>query len=156
MMQNQQIIEVTEHKHLGILISHDGTWHAHIDYIKAKAWQRVNIMRKLKFRLDRKALQSIYIAFIRPVLEYADVVWNNCTRYELEDLEKIQLEAARIVTGTTKLVSIDALYSETGWDKLENRRHKHKLTLMYKMQNSMCPKLSIITVADNSRQCNYV
>ncbi len=87
-MQNQQIVEVTEHKHLGILISHDGTWHAHIEYIKAKAWQRVNIMRKLKFRLDRKALQSIYIAFIRPVLEYADVVWNNCTRYELEDLEK--------------------------------------------------------------------
>ncbi len=138
-MQNQQVVEVTEHKHLGIFISQDGTWHAHIDYITAKAWQRINIMRKLKFRLDRKSLQSIYIAFIRPVLEYADVVWDNCTGYELEDIEKIQIEAARIVTGTTKLVSFDALYTETGWDTLANRRHKHKLIMMYKMQNDLCP-----------------
>ncbi len=82
LMQEQRIEEVTEHKHLGIFFSKDGTWHAHIDYIKAKAWKRTNIMRKLKFRLDRKALTSIYIAFIRPVLEYADVVWDNCTIYE--------------------------------------------------------------------------
>ena len=40
-------------------------------------------------------------------MEYADVVWDNCTKYEADELEKIQLEAARIVTGTTKLISID-------------------------------------------------
>ena len=64
-------------------------------------------MRKLKFVLDRKSLQCIYFSFIRPVLEYADVVWDNCTKYEEDELEKIQLEAARIVNETTKLVSID-------------------------------------------------
>ena len=42
--------------------------------------------------LDRNSLQSIYFAFIRPVLEYADVVWDNCTKYEEEELEKNQLE----------------------------------------------------------------
>ena len=47
------------------------------------------------------------MAFIRPILEYADVVWCNITKYEEDELEKVQLEAARIVTGTTKLVSID-------------------------------------------------
>ena len=60
-------------------------------------------MRKLKFRLDRKALEIIHTAFIRPVLEYVAVVWCNLTKYEEDELEKIQLEAARIVTGTTKL-----------------------------------------------------
>ena len=47
-------------------------------------------MRKLKFKLDRRSLQTIYFSFIRPLLEYADVVWDNCTRYEVNDLEKIQ------------------------------------------------------------------
>ena len=61
-------------------------------------------MRKLKFKLDRKSFQIIYFTFIRPILEYADVVWNNCTQYEVNELEKIQNEAARIVTGATKLV----------------------------------------------------
>ena len=37
------------------------------------------------------------MAFIRPILEYADVVWCNITKYEEDELEKIQLEAARIV-----------------------------------------------------------
>ena len=31
-------------------------------------------MRKLKYDSDRKALEVIYISFIRPVLEYADVL----------------------------------------------------------------------------------
>ena len=49
------------------------------------------------------------LSIIRPVLEYADVIWNNCTQYESNELEKIQNKAARIVTGTTKLVSINSL-----------------------------------------------
>ena len=74
------------------------------------------------------------LSFIRPVLEYADVIWNNCTQYESNELEKNQNEAVRIVTGTTKLVSINSLLSETGWETLSSRRNKHKLTLPYKIQ----------------------
>ena len=33
------------------------------------------------------------------------MVWNNCTQYKINALEKIQIEAARIATGATKLVS---------------------------------------------------
>ena len=84
-------------------------------------------MRKLKFILDRKSLEIIYTSFIRLILEYADVVWDNCTQYEINALEKIQIEAARIVTGTTKLVSLDKLYQETGRETLEDRRKKNKL-----------------------------
>ena len=96
-------------------------------------------MRYLKFRLDRKSLETIYMEFIRPFLEYADVVWCNITNYEEDELEKIQLEAARIVTGTTKLVSIENLYKETGWETLSSRRRQHKLTLYYKMTNYLTP-----------------
>ena len=76
-MNDIPIKEVTSHKHLGIFFSNDGTWHQHIDYITSKAWTRLNIMRKLKFILDRQSLEIIYTSFIRPVLEYADVVWDN-------------------------------------------------------------------------------
>ena len=58
-------------------------------------------MRKLKFEIDRKLLEIFFFTFIRPLLEYASVVWDNCTQYEKAELYKIQNEAARIVTGTT-------------------------------------------------------
>lgn len=86
-MNNQQIQEVDFHKHLGLVFSRDGTWHEHIKLITSKAWTRINIMRKLKYQLDRKALEIIYFTFIRPILEYAGVIWDNCTQFEQQELE---------------------------------------------------------------------
>ena len=118
-MQNQLITEVDTHKHLGIYFSSDGTWHHHIRYITEKAWTRIDVMRKLKFKLDRKSLETIYLTFIRPILEYGDVLWDKRSQYEKNELEKIQNEAARIATGATKLVSLNALYNEIQWENLK-------------------------------------
>ena len=63
-------------------------------------------------------------------------MWNNCTQYELD---KIQNEAAKIVTGATKLAFIDSLHTETGWETLGSRRKTHKLTMFYKMKSGLCP-----------------
>ena len=87
-MNNQPISEVNSHKHLGLILSNDCTWHDHLEKIKTKAWTRINIMIKLKFQLDRKSLQTIYFSFIRPLLEYGDVIWNNLAEYEAKELEK--------------------------------------------------------------------
>ena len=37
---------------------------------------------------DRKSLETIYLTYIRPIMEYADVVWDNCTNYEKQELDK--------------------------------------------------------------------
>ena len=39
-------------------------------------------MRRLKFVLDSKSLETIYISFIRPILEYGNEIWDNCQQYE--------------------------------------------------------------------------
>ena len=96
-------------------------------------------MRKLKFKLYRKSLETIYMAFIRPLIEYGDIIWDNCSQYEKQELDKIQNEAARITTGTTRLVSIRAPCKEIGWDSLEKRRSNNKLTLFYKMTHNLAP-----------------
>ena len=54
-------------------------------------------------------------------------------------VEKIQLEAACIATGTTKLILITALYKEVGWESLEQKRQTHKLTLFFKMFSHLTP-----------------
>ena len=138
-MQKHLNSEVDVHKHLGFYFTNDCTWHNHINYIKEKAWHRLSIMRKLKFKLDRKSLETIYLTFIRPLLEYGDVIFDNCTQYEKQELDKIQNEAARIATGTTKLVSLATLYNEICWETLELRRYNHTLTLFYKMMHNITP-----------------
>ena len=120
-------------------------------------------MRKLKFKLDRKSLEIIYIAFIRPLLEYGDIIWDNCTQYEKKKkkkkkkkLDKTQNEAARTATGTTKLVSIHVLYSEIRWDTLQQRRNNHKLTLFYKKTHNLTPEyLSSLVLEPISNISSY-
>ena len=133
------IQEVVSHKHLGVYLSQRCDWQKHIDFIKEKAWSRINLLRMLKFTINRKSLETIYFAYIRSLLEYADVLWDNCTQQQCNEIEKIQLEAGRIVTGATKLVEIDKLYKELGWLKLSERRDLHKLFLFFKMNHGLSP-----------------
>ena len=73
------------------------------------------------------------------MLEYADVIFDNCPSYLSDKLEKINIEAARIVTGATRLVSHNLLLNECGWETLAKRRETHKLILFFKILNNMTP-----------------
>ena len=89
----------------------------------------LNILRKLKYRLKRENLEKIYLVYIRPILEYACEVWDNCGSNNSEKLEKLQLDAARIITGLPIFCKIDKIYKELGWEKLSVRRQRKKLQL---------------------------
>jgi hypothetical protein len=78
----------------------------------------------------------MYLTFIRPILEYASEVWFNCGQFNSNRLEKVQIEAARIVCGFPSYASIASIYKETGWDKLKVRREVKNLTLFYKIYNN--------------------
>ena len=138
-MNNVVLNETTSHKHLGLTISNTCSWIEHINNIAETAWSRLNLMRLLKFKINRKALEKMYFAFIRPLLEYSDSVWDNSPAYVKKQLDDIHYEAARIITGGTKLCSHDKLLSDLGWDTLQERRTKHKLVIFYKILNNLTP-----------------
>ena len=118
-----EIVEnVTEHKHLGLIVRSDLTWSSHINSLVTKSMKMVNIMKYLQFRLSRKSLEILYFSFIRPTLEYGAIVWDSCTANQSEQLENVQLEAARIVSGATKGTAHDLIYEEVGWEKLSERQ----------------------------------
>ena len=102
------------HKHLGVTFSNDYKWKSHINNIITSPSKLIGIMRNIKFKIRRKALNQIYISYLRPLLEYASSVWDNCNNFEKDKLENIQLEAARIVTGSTRSTSLNNIYRETG------------------------------------------
>ena len=82
----------------------------------------------------------MYISFIRPLLEYSNVVWDNASTDSKKQLESVHNEAARIITGATKLCSIAKLHAYLGWESLQARRTKQKLIVFYKMINGLTPE----------------
>ena len=96
-------------------------------------------MRKLKYTFSRVTLNQIYLSYLLPIIEYSCVVWDGCTERGIESLQKLQNEAARIVTGLTRSVSLDNLYKESGWVSLIERRKQQKLIFMYKSVKGLVP-----------------
>ena len=138
-MGNSRLKEVNEHKHLGLVFTSDLLWHSHIKAISSKAYRTLGILRRQKFNLDRRSLTKIYTSFVRTLLEYADITWGNFTVETQRALESIQIDACRIISGGTKLCSIQNLYDETGFETLQERRQKHRLCQMFKMTNGLAP-----------------
>ena len=122
-----------------LVFTSDLLWHPHIKAISCKAYRTLGILKRQKFNLDTRSLTKKYTSFVRPHLEYADITWGNCTVETQRALESIQIDACRIISGGTKLCSIQKLYDETGFETLQERRQKHRLCQMFKMTNGLAP-----------------
>jgi hypothetical protein len=72
-------------------------------------------------------------------MEYADIVWDNCTSGNSNLLESVQYDAAKIITGAIKGTSARKLREELAWVKLKTRRKIHKIIFFYKSVNRMTP-----------------
>ena len=132
--EQQLISNAQQHKHLGLIISKDLSWKIHLITICHKAAKRVDMLKSLRYKLDRKTLEIIYLSFIRPLLEYGDVVWDNTPRHEkyYTDLEKMQIDAMLTVCGYGNYSSKSLLYADTNWQLLSTRHKFHRLILCFK------------------------
>jgi hypothetical protein len=140
-LDNTPIKRVTAHKHLGLTLTNDLSWKTHAYNIGKKAYNCLGLLRPLKFILDRRSLETMYMSFVRPVLEYGDVIWHipADNRHTLDILEKVQMEAARLVTGATRRCPTAALYADVAWEKLAQRRKFHRALLLFKIENNLVP-----------------
>ena len=98
-----------------------------------------DVLKRLKYDLDRATLEKIYFSFMRPKLEYASQVWDNCSKKCSEKLEQFQTQIARTVTGARKGTSRDLIYSELQWETLSSRRENVKILNMHKIVNDNAP-----------------
>ncbi len=115
---NKAIESASIHKHLGVILSSNLSWRAHVFNIYERASKRLNYFKGLKFRINREALNQLYKALIRPVLEYADVIWDNCSLSECDLIESVQYESARVVTGAMRGTSRSRLLDELAWEDM--------------------------------------
>ena len=96
---NKPIEVVTSVKRLGLTISNNLKWNAHIENVIKKGASRLYLLRQLKrAKGDPPQLLCFYTTCIRPVSEYARQVFHNgLPEYLSDELEKIQRHALRII-----------------------------------------------------------
>ena len=101
-INNKNIEVVKSAKLLGLLISDDLKWNAHVAEIVKKVASRLYLLRQLKRAgLDPLELVCFYTTCIRPVAEYAcETFHNSLPIYLSDELERLQKRAFRIIYPT--------------------------------------------------------
>ena len=121
---NGETLDVVQQaKLLGVIISNDLKWDKNTEYLIKKAHSRMQLLRKVaEFSTSIEDKKSIYILYIRSILEQSSVVWHSSlTQENCEDLERVQKAAVRIIIGNNYTNYEDALI-KVNLDTLESRR----------------------------------
>ena len=118
------LTKVQSHRHLGVIFSHEIRWNNHVAYILTKATRMLSVVRRLRSSLDQESLSHMYLAYVRPISEYACTAWGNLGTTRVNRLERFQRRAAKITLRRPLFVpsNHDELLATIGWPSLASRR----------------------------------
>ena len=138
-----------EHKHLGLMLDKKLSFNSHINACIKKANKGVGAIRYMSKYAPRSTLEQIYKSYVRPQMEYCDVIFHesplgdplatNKLSTQMNKIESVQIQAAYAVSGAWKGTSREKIYKELGWECLSQRRWFRRMTLFYKIVNNESP-----------------
>ena len=119
--ENVEVINST--KLLGTIISDDLKWDLNTQNLVKKANARMALLRKVaSFGAPLEDLKTIYVLFIRSILEQSATVWHSSLSEEnIKDLERVQKSAIRIIL-KEKYKGYKQSLAMIGLEDLETRR----------------------------------
>ena len=73
---NNDVKKCPHQKHLGIILDSKLDFNIHVDNKIKKCYRMIGIIKRLSVNVPRKALLTIYKSFIRPHLDYGDILYD--------------------------------------------------------------------------------
>ena len=148
-----QVERNTYQKHLGLILDENLNFKQHVDSAISKVNKGISVIKKLRYTLPRKSLVTIYKVFLRPLIDYGDIIYDQPNNDSFcEKLESIQYQAALAITGAIQGTSRDKIYAELGLESLKARRWFKRLSCMFKIINEQAPKY----LMDLIPKCNQI
>ena len=138
---NKSVKQVPSQKHLGLILDNKLNFQEHLKNILNKVNKTIGLLRKLQNILPREPLLTIYKSFVRPHLDYGDVIYDQHYNNSFhQKLESIQYNAALAITGAIRGSSREKLYQELGLESLKQRWWFRKLCYFFKITKNQSPK----------------
>ena len=143
-MNNIQVERVSQQKHLGIILDEKRNFKEHIDSTILKINKGTAELKKLRYSLPRKSLIIIYKAFLRPLLDYGYIVYDQPHNESVsEKLESVQCKVTLAITAAIQGTSRKKIYQELGLESLRARRWYKCISCMFKIVKEETPNYLI-------------
>ena len=136
---------VKQTKYLGVQIDCSLNWKEQIKAVSSKVSRAVGFLRHAKSFLPKETLQTLYTGIVEPHFRYCCSGWGCAALTEINQLQKLQNRAARIITNSRFDAPCGPLIEEMGWktiDELitcESKTMVFKVTLLSTLVSSELP-----------------
>ena len=140
---NAEVERKLEHKHLGLILDSKLNFQSHIREAIMKARRGIGIISYLSKYVSRDVLDQVYKLYVRPHLDYGDIIYHrfdpNMVLDLTKKLEQTQYSAALAVTGASRGTNRQRLFEELGWENLYDRRWYRRLCQFYSLKMTSSP-----------------
>ena len=143
-LNNVILKEVTTNPYLGLSISNDLKWSAHINGVCGKASSTLGFVRRNLQDCPKQTRHMAYLSLVRSLLEYGSSIWDPHTQKEIAMLESVQRQAARFITRDYRSRdpgSMSRMLKELNLPTLQQRRKNSRLTFLYKIAEGLTPAI---------------
>ena len=154
-LNNNNFSKCPYQKHLGIVLDSKLNFNAHVDQRIKKCNRIIDLIRRLSINLPQKASLTIYKSFVRPHLNYGDILYDKPNNENFQNKsENVQYRACLVTTGAIQGTSRTKIYDELGLHSLIKRRWCNKLIFFWKIVNGLLPDY-LYSCLDFPSQINY-
>ena len=130
---NHNLLSVGSQNDLGIMVTNNLNWKMHINQMICKANRILGLIRHTCN--DVKDPLILYLAHVRPILEYGSEIWNPSTKGLITAIERVQRRATRFILQSS--VPYEECLKELNLSSLEDRRKFKDNILLFKGLHGM-------------------
>ena len=152
-LRESELEVVQKTKYLGVQIDCSLDWKEQIKAVSAKVSRAVGFLKHAKNFLPRETLKTLYAGIVEPHFRYRCSVWGCCGSTEINQLQKLQNRAARIVTNSSFDTPSRPLIEVLGWKTIEQLISIESETMVFKSLNELAPQYLCGLFTKNS-QCS--
>lgn len=131
-VMEQSLTLTNEEKDLGVIVDKDLNFEKHISGKINSANRIVGLIRRTISCLDEEVFRSLFVALVRPILEYASPVWSPYKVKDITALENVQRRATKLVP-SLKDLSYEERLRKLKLPTLAYRRARGEMIETYKI-----------------------
>ena len=136
-IHNQKLQTTDTATYLGIHIHSTLNWNTHINKTAQRANTTSAFHRNIR-TCPRKTKHLAYTTLVRPILEYASIIWDPHTASNINKLETVQRRSARhIMHNYSRHASVTTTLQHLDLPTLQQRRQHSKIIMLYRITHKL-------------------
>ena len=139
-IRDHELEVVQKTKYLGVQIDCSLDWKEQIKAVSAEVSRAIGFLRHAKSFLPLASLKALYKGIVEPHFRYCCSVWGCAGSTDINQLQKLQNRAARIITNSSFDASSRPLIAKLGWQTIEELIRNESKTMVFKSLNDLAPQ----------------